>query len=99
MPNVVSRYCPKCGTKTEHEIRQASRGGKRGALKAGQRRRKEKTAQGHGDKGRYSKKPPKDRNRNSKSVKKLDFRYKCKQCGRQTVQKKGKRIKRIEFLK
>lgn len=99
MPRIIKRYCPKCRVQTEQEVIQTGRGGKRGAMKAGQRLRKDKVAKGHGDRGRYSKKPPKDRKRNAKSNRKLDLRYKCKQCGKQNVQAKGKRIKKLEFLK
>jgi ribosomal protein L44E len=99
IPSKVKRYCPKCRKSTLQEIKQAGRGGKRGSLKSGQRQRKAKVVGGHGDKGRYSKKPPKDRKRASKSNKRYDFRYKCKECGKQSVQRRGKRLKRVEFTK
>ncbi len=98
VPKIQKKYCPKCKTSTEHEVSQASRGAKRGSLKAGQRRRERLTG-GHGDEGHYSKPAVTDFNRNSKTVKKLDLRYKCKKCGTILTQKSGVRVKKFEITK
>jgi len=96
LPKTVNRYCKHCRAKTEHEIKLVSKG-VRGVLKAGQRR-SERIKAGHGDRGHYIKKPSAERKRASKVVKKQDIRYKCKKCGKQSVQRRGKRAKTIEFV-
>lgn len=97
LPKTVRRYCPYCKKHTEHKVVMVSTGGKRGALKRGGKIRVRKRGlwRGKGNKGRYSR--PTTPKRKTKSTKKTNIVYKCKECGKSKTQKKGTRAGRIMF--
>jgi len=97
LPKTISRYCPFCNKKTQQEIVIVKKG-KPSGLSLGSRKKK-KHKRGIGGHGKYSKRPASEIKRASKTVKKQDIRYKCKQCKKMTVQKKGKRAKKFELVK
>lgn len=99
-PKKVNRFCRKCKTHTEHTVAQAKKK-ERGSLKRGsiKRARKRGLGRGYGNLGRYGSRPPisKFKMSGAKTSKKVDWRYKCKICGKSSVQKKGFRAKKVEF--
>lgn len=92
IPKTQRRYCPHCKKHTEHEVSKSSTGKKKRTLAEGQRRFK-RALKGYGS---FPRPNPKGR---SKPTKKLDLRYKCKECGKKHVIGKGFRVKRFEFAK
>jgi large subunit ribosomal protein L44e len=90
IPKTQRRYCPFCRKHTLHEIRRVSASKVKRALAQGQRRFKRKM-KGYGS---FPKSNPKGR---AKPTKKLDLRYKCKECGKEHTVGKGFRIKKVEF--
>lgn len=97
VPKVQNKYCPKCRKHTSHTIIQGKKG-VRSALTPGTRR-KNRCTRGHGEHGKFSKKPVSEQKRSAKSVKKQDLRYKCNVCGKSTVQKRGVRVKKFEIVR
>lgn len=95
-PTEVSRYCPKCKKQTKHKIVQVKSSKKRGALKIGARRFDRKTK---GYTGFPRPKPENSKKWGVKLTKKLDLRYKCSECGKMTIRKKGLRLKKFEMVK
>lgn len=92
IPRTVRRFCPYCKHHTEHTIRKVGVGKIKRRLAAGQRRFKRKL-KGFGS---FPKSNPKGR---AKPTRKLDLRYKCKECGKEHTIGKGFRIKKFEFKK
>ncbi|MFH1592754.1 MAG: 50S ribosomal protein L44e [Candidatus Woesearchaeota archaeon] len=96
----VRRYCPKCKRHTDQEISVAKKKD-RGSLKKGSLQRGKKRGRGRnfGNKGRWGSKPAisKYKRTGAKQSKKQDLRYKCKTCGKITVQAKGTRSKKLEL--
>jgi large subunit ribosomal protein L44e len=102
IPKTTKRLCPHCKKHTEHKISSAKRktpfsahpmsyGSKKRAKLRG-------AARGYGNKGRYSKPAISKFKMTGKKVsKKTDLRYQCKECKKSHVQKKGVRMKRVEF--
>jgi len=80
-----------------HVLNIVSRG-KRSSLKSGQRQKNRNTG-GHGDQGRYSRKPIKDWARNSKVSTGKDANLECSECHKKMVVKGGFRSKRFEIVK
>lgn len=100
IPKAKKRYCPKCKHHTEQTVSLAKSSGRskahpmsRGA-KARMRRRG--LARGYGNKGRLSR-PYKPKMTGAKTSKKVDLRFKCKECGKMSVQNMGFRVKRPEI--
>ena len=100
LPKTVNRYCPYCKKHTQHRVainkkrnpRTMTYGSKIRARRRGQ-------ARGIGNMGRYSKPAiSKFKMTGKKSTKKTDLRYQCKNCNKQSMQKKGWRTKKIEFV-
>jgi len=100
LPKQTNRFCPYCRKHTLHKITQAkkrtrgtahplSRGSKFRIHKRGEDR-------GIGNHGRYSK-PPKPKMTGKKQSKKTDLRYECSVCKKQHMQRKGIRVKKVEF--
>ncbi len=52
---------------------------------------------GFGNKGRYSRPPPKNQKRKSKSTKRLSVMYTCKECKKSKNIKKAIRTSRLEI--
>ncbi len=96
MPKEVNRYCPKCNKKTKQTVIQVKTGRKRGALTKGARRFESKK-KGYG--GFPRPKPEKSKKWGVKLTKKLDLRYKCNECGKMNVRKKGFRAKKFQLVK
>ena len=100
MPKTAMRHCPKCKTHTEHKIEQCKRRNA-SSLKYGSKRRARKRGQarGFGNHGRYSKPAiSKFKATGKKASKKTDLRYTCSKCKKTQVQRKGFRVKRLEFV-
>lgn len=99
-PKTTKRYCVKCKKHTEHSIAQAKKK-ERSTLSKGsiQRARKRGLGRGFGNLGKYGSKPAISRwkRAGAKASKKQDLRFKCKVCGKISVQRAGFRAKRLEF--
>ena len=83
---------------TEHQVKQVSTSGKRGALKRGslQRARKRGLGRGKGNLGKWGSKPPVSKfKRKVKTTKKTNLLYICQVCKKAHLQKKGKRASKI----
>lgn len=95
IPKKVNRFCPSCRKHQEHKVKDVSSGQKRGSLKRGGKKRVKKRGdwRGMGNKGKYSSGVTK---RKTKTTKKTNIRYTCKECGKSHYQKKGKRSGKIE---
>ena len=99
LPKIVKRYCPYCNKHTEQKISQSKKKAP-SALKHGSkiRARTRGRARGMGNLGRYSKPAiTKWKMTGKKGTKKTDLRYECTVCKKQSVQKKGIRVKKLEF--
>ena len=99
VPKTTMRLCPYCKKHTEHKITQNKKKSP-SSLSYGSkvRARSRGAARGKGSLGRYSKPAvTKWKLTGSKTSKKTDFRYECKECKKQHMQKSGFRAKRIEF--
>jgi len=95
LPKTTKRYCPSCKKHTEHKITNVTSGHKRSSLKRGGKVRIRKRGgwRGIGNKGKYSRTTnPKLK---SKSTKKTNLMYTCKECKKSHYQKKGKRAGKI----
>ena len=90
IPKTQKRYCPFCKKHTVHTVRRIGIGKIKRRMAQGQRRFKRKM-KGFGS---YPRSNPKGR---SKPTKKLDLRYKCKNCGKEHTIGKGFRIKKFEL--
>lgn len=100
-PKLVKRLCVHCKKHTEHKVAQSKKRtrGTAHPLSQGSRTRIELRgrARGFGNTGKYSK-PAKPKMTGKKQSKKTDFRYECKVCKKQSVQRKGFRAKKIEMV-
>jgi len=99
LPKITKRYCPYCKKHTEHKISIAKKRNPRTLTYGSKfRARKRGLARGIGNRGRYSKPAiSKFKMTGKKATKKTDLRYECKECKKIHVQRKGFRVKRIEF--
>lgn len=101
IPKMIKRYCPFCKTHTEQKVAQAKKrapGSKHPLSQFAKKRTG--FGKGKGNLGKYGSKPPvtKFKMTGSKTSKKLDLRYECKDCKKQTVQNKGIRTKKVELI-
>ena len=96
IPKTMRKYCPHCGTYTEHSVSLYKAIPKRRALAKGQRRA-ERRRKGHGNKGRYSKKPITQIKTHAKVTKTGVLTLKCRQCGKTRYLSFGKRMKKLEM--
>lgn len=96
IPKKTQRYCPYCKGKTEQKIKLVGTGGKRGTRTRGSKQRARLRGQnrGIGNKGRYSRKPPAQQKRKTKTTKKTNIMYTCQTCGKSKYQKQGIRMGR-----
>jgi large subunit ribosomal protein L44e len=92
MPKVQKRYCPFCRRHTEHEVSRVGGSKKKRKLAEGQRRFLRKL-KGYGS---FPKSNPKGR---AKPTRKLDLRYKCRECGKAHTIGEGFRVKKFELTK
>ncbi len=100
IPKLVKRLCPYCKKHTEHKISPAKKKSASSLTYGSKVRAKRRgSARGAGNKGRYSKPAiSKFKLTGSKTSKKTDLRYECKECKKVHVQNKGVRSKRVEFV-
>jgi len=94
IPKVTKRFCPYCNKVTGQKIKLVSTGSKRGALKRGAKQRAalRGLGTGIGNKGKWGSRPANTKHkRKSKTTKKTNIMYTCKECGKSKYQKKGKR--------
>ena len=92
IPKTTNRYCPYCKKKTSQKIKLVSTGGKRGTLRRGglARAKLRGLGIGIGNKGRWGSKPAVTKfKRKSKTTKKTNIMYTCKECKKSKYQKKG----------
>ena len=89
IPKITNRFCPYCRKKTEHKIKLIGTGSKRSALKRGSKPRAKLRGLncGIGNKGRYSKKANPQHKRKTKTTKKTNIMYTCKECGKSKYRK------------
>ena len=101
IPKIINRFCARCNKHTEHKVSQAKKRTPGSAHPMAQFAKKRTGfGKGHGNLGKYGSKPPVSRFKmtGKKSSKKLDLRYECKACKKQSVQKKGIRTKKLELV-
>lgn len=92
LPKTQRRYCPYCRKHTVHTVRNVKVRKIKRRMAEGHRRFKRKL-RGFGS---FPKSNPKGR---AKPTRKLDLRYKCKECGKEHTVGKGFRTKKFEFKK
>ena len=100
VPKIMNRYCPFCKKHAEHKVSNAKKRTPGTAHPLGQfAKSRTDFGKGTGNKGKFGSKPPvsKWKMTGKKTSKKTDFRYECKDCKKQHIQKKGIRAKRVEF--
>ena len=100
LPKLIKRYCKYCKKHTDQNVAQVKKGKPRSMTYGSKNRAKRRgQARGMGNKGRYSKKAiTKFKMTGKKMTKKTDLRYTCKECKKTTMQKKGIRAKKVEFV-
>lgn len=89
-PKEVRIYCPYCKKHTIHKV-EVVRKKQRRSLAAGQRRFLSKL-KGYGS-------FPRPKPDHEKSVKKVDLRFKCTECGKKHMHGKGWRAKKFQLVK
>lgn len=102
IPKIQKRYCPFCRKHSEHKvINQKFKGLNKThtQTKGSQIRTKKRGSRaGVGNKGRFSRPSiAKRKMTGAKTSKKTDLRFTCQVCKKTSVQKKGKRVRRIEL--
>ena len=97
LPKTTKRYCPFCDKRTEQKIDLVSTGHKRGELKRGSitRSKSRGAMPGKGNKGRYSRKAPKNWKRKTKTTTRKVVIYQCKECKKFKHAKNSRRVSRI----
>ncbi|MDD5331343.1 MAG: 50S ribosomal protein L44e [Candidatus Nanoarchaeia archaeon] len=97
-PKTIRKYCKHCNKPTEQAI-SAAKKRDRGTLKRGSIARGKGRGRGTGlgNKGRWGSKPTKPKMLGKKTSKKRDLRYKCKECGKTSIQRSGVRTKKLVF--
>jgi len=89
-PKEVRIYCDFCRKHTLHVVEIVKKK-PRGKMKQGERRFRRKLL-GYGS-------FPRPKPDYEKATKKLDLRYKCKECGKKHTKGKGFRVKKFELVK
>jgi ribosomal protein L44E len=95
IPKVTKRFCPYCKKRTEQKIKLVATGFKRGTLTRGSKARAKLRGLGRGigNKGKWGSKPAMSKfKRKSKTTKKTNMMYTCKECSKSKYQKKGIRL-------
>jgi len=91
IPKNTKKYCPTCKKHTEHTVKREKVGAKKRRKLAVDQRRITRKKKGYGS---YPRPWPKGR---EKPTKKLDLRYKCKECKKSQIIGKGFRVKKFEI--
>jgi large subunit ribosomal protein L44e len=93
-PGQVKRYCPYCKMHTVQKVIQV-KGGQRGTLTAGSRRKGWQLNHGYGSTPypmfEHAKRL------GVKQTKRYDIRYKCTKCNKMTNRARGKKAKKVEI--
>ena len=97
IPEKVNTYCRSCKTHSLMTVKQEKGGRRSGGLNWSHRRMKARR-RGHGNLGRYSKKPVTATKMASKTSKKIDLRLTCPDCGKIAVMNRP-RAKRVEITR
>jgi large subunit ribosomal protein L44e len=99
LPRKTKRYCPKCKEHTEQKIDLVSTGHKRGTLKWGSlaRAKLRGSLPGTGNKGRYSRRPPKQQKMKTKTTTRKVLIYTCQKCKKSNQSAKSRRVSKIVF--
>ncbi len=97
LPDKIKMYCRKCNTHVEGKVKQEKGGRRSGGLNWSHRRQKHRR-RGHGNLGRYSKKPVTQTKMASKTSKKIDLRITCPTCKKVAVMNRP-RAKRYEVFR
>ena len=97
IPDKIKVYCRKCQTHIEGKVKQEKGGRRSGGMNWSHRRQKHRR-RGHGNLGRYSKKPVTQTKMASKTSKKIDLRITCPDCGKVAVMNRP-RAKRYEIFR
>lgn len=101
LPKETRRYCPYCKKHTSQQVmtqKQRSRSSAHPMSRFATVRLKARNVRmGYGNKGRYSKKGPKDWKRKTKSTKRITILYKCKVCSKVKGISSAIRSSRIEI--
>ena len=97
IPEKLSSYCRNCKTHKVMKVKQEKGGRRSGGLNWSHRRMKHRR-RGHGNLGRYSKKPVTQTKMSSKTSKKVDLRLTCPDCGKGAVMNRP-RTKRVEVYR
>jgi len=97
VPKKTKRFCPFCKKRTEQKVDLVSTGSKRGVLKKGSldRVKSRGTMPGKGNKGRYSRKAPKNWKRKTKTTMRRVLIYKCMVCKKSKHAKKSRRVSKL----
>jgi len=94
IPKTTNRFCPYCKKKTVQKIKLVGTGFQRGTLTRGSKYRAKLRGLGRGigNLGKWGSKPAQSKfKRKSKTTKKTNKMYTCKECSKSKYQKKGKR--------
>ncbi|MBN2423120.1 50S ribosomal protein L44e [Candidatus Woesearchaeota archaeon] len=100
LPKTRKKYCPSCKKHTTHKIILGKKG-QSSSLTYGSktRARARGKARGFGNLGRYSKPAvTKFKRAGKKQTKKTDLKFKCSECKKTNLQRKGFRAKKIEIV-
>ncbi|MCK5149641.1 50S ribosomal protein L44e [Candidatus Pacearchaeota archaeon] len=99
IPKTTNRFCPYCKKKTEQKIKPMGTGFSRGTMTRGGGRARAKLrglGVGIGNLGKWGSKPAQAKHkRKSKTTKKTNIMYTCKECGKSKYQKKGERASKV----
>jgi ribosomal protein L44E len=97
IPKETKRFCPYCNKRTVQKIDVVSTGFKRGELKRGSitRSKSRGAMPGYGNKGRYSRKAPKNWKRKTKTTTRKVLIYKCKECGKSKIANHSRRVSKL----
>ncbi len=99
LPKTTNRYCPSCKKRTEHKIKVVGTGFSRGSMTRGGGKIRAKLrgiGRGIGNLGKWGSKPAITKNkRKTKTTKKTNLMYTCKECGKSKYQKKGQRAGKV----
>lgn len=99
VPKTTTRFCPYCKKRTEQKIKVVGTGFKRGSMTRGGGKIRERLrglGRGIGNLGKHGSKPAQTKHkRKSKTTKKTNIMYTCKECNKSKYQKKGQRAGKV----
>ena len=97
LPKTTTRFCPYCNKRTSQKIDLVSTGSKRGELKWGSisRAKSRGAFPGKGNRGRYSRKAPKNWKRKTKTTTRKVVIYKCNECKKSKHANHSRRVSKL----